>query len=147
METRLDLLSLELAKELSHANAAKQQLIAWSTCKMALSHTRLRNSLIDQFLDVTEGKKSVDLPVLRNELLKYAEKLDEVQWNLREEVDNGIETMPNYLQAFTDARVINALYFALDPNPYIAAAESIYETYAATGNLLSLRNIISTIMG
>lgn len=147
METRLDLLSLELAKELSHANAAKQQLIAWSTCKMALSHTQLRNSLIDQFLDVTEGNKSVDLPVLRNELLKYAEKLDEVQWNLREGVDNGIETMPNYLQAFTDARIINALYFALDPNPYIAAAESIYETYAATGNLLSLRNIISTIMG
>lgn len=147
METRLDLLSLELAEELSHANVAKQQLIAWSACKMALSHTQLRNSLIDQFLDVTEGKKSVDLPVLRNELLKYAEKLDEVQWNLREEVDNGIETMPNYLQAFTDARVINALYFALDPNPYIAAAESIYEIYAATGNLLSLRNIVSTIMG
>lgn len=147
METRLDLLSQGLVEKLSHTEGVKLRLIAWSICKMALPHTNLRNPLIDQFLNVTEGGTSVDLILLRNELLNQVEKLDEVQWNLREEVDKGNETMPNYLQAFTNARIFNALYYALDPIPYIAAAESIYETFAATNDLNAIEELISNIIG
>jgi hypothetical protein len=58
----------------------------------------------------------------------------------------GFETMTNYIQAFTDARVFNALYFALDPIPFVAAAESIYETFAATNYLNSLEKIVWAII-
>lgn len=54
--------------------------------------------------------------------------------------------MPNYLQAFTNARIFNALYYSLDPVPYIAAAESIYEVFAATNDLLSIDKLVSNIL-
>jgi hypothetical protein len=114
---------------------------------MALPHTTLQNPLIDQFLNVSEGGTSIDLIILRNELLNQVEKLDEIQWNLSDEVDKGNEKMPNYLQAFSNARVFNALYFALDPNPYIAAAESIYEIFAATNDLRAVEELVSNIIG
>lgn len=147
METRLGLLSQSLVEKLSHTDEKKLRDIAWSTCKMALAHTRLSDSRIDQFINVTEGLIEVEILPLRQGLLNYVEKLDEIQWNLREEVDKGNETMSSYLQAFTDARVMNALYFALNPVPFLAAAESIYETFAATNDLKSLEELVSKIMG
>lgn len=147
METRLDLISQHLVNKLAHADEKKLRDLAWSTCKTALTYTNIQNSLVERFLVAAEGLLPVDLPSFRQELLNYVEELDAIQWNLREEVDQGKGALSDYLQVFVDARVFNALYFALDPDPYIAAAESIYETVAASNDLPALEELVRKIIG
>lgn len=147
METRLDLISKNLALKLSRADEKKQRDLAWSIGKVALTYTKIRNSLVERFLDAAEGRLCpADLPTFRQELLNHVEELDALQWDLREDVDQGKGAVSDYLQAFADARVFNALYFALDPDPYIAAAESIYETAAASNDFPALEELVRKIV-
>jgi hypothetical protein len=146
MESRLDLLSPKLVKELSQADEEKLRRIAATVCEIALLHTELENPFINYFKESMDGLPSVDRLFLQQELERFVDQLDEIQWTLKEQVDLGTETMPNYLKAFRNARIFNALYYALDADPYIAAAESIYETFAATNDLKTLEEaIIKTV--
>jgi hypothetical protein len=146
MESRLDLLSPNLVKKLSPAAEQKLRRITVAACKIALSRTELKSSLIDQSIEALEGSQSIDRWFLRQKLESYTNQLDKLQWDLREQVDSGMETMDKYLKAFGNARTINALYFALDSDPYFAAAETIYEVYAATNDLQALEEEINRIL-
>ncbi|HPH98463.1 MAG TPA: hypothetical protein PKW33_20680 [Anaerolineaceae bacterium] len=147
MESRLGLISKNLAHQLSHTDEKTLRNLTWATGKAALTYTKIRNSLVERFLDAAEGRCPADLPSFRQELLNYVEELDALQWNLREDVDQGKIAVSDYLQAFADARVFNALYFALDPDPHIAAAESIYETVTASNDLPALEELVRKIIG
>jgi hypothetical protein len=142
MESRLDLLSSDLAQKLSQVNELKLRKIASAVCEIALGYTDLKSPLINLTSEALEKSPSINCSSLLVELKLFIDQLDEIQWNLKEQVDLGKETMPNYLKAFCNARIFNTLYCALDPNPYMAAAESVYEAYAATQDLAALEKII-----
>lgn len=146
METRLDLLSRTLALQLSGIEERKLREIAVSVCKAALNCTRVRNSLVEEFYICVAGEIEDNQCVLRHELLNFVKQLDEIQWDLQEQVELGNETTAHFAQAFRDARVFNALYYALDPDPYIAAAESIYEAFVAINDLRPLEKIVAEIL-
>lgn len=148
MESRLELISPNLVKKLSQADEKILQRITSKVCEIALRQTDINSPLINQFKESenVEGTTLIDRSSLRQELKSYIDQLDEIQWDLKEQVDSGSESLENYLQAFCNARVINALYYALDANPYLAAAESIYEANAATNNLRELEDAIEVIL-
>ena len=146
MESRLDLLSHDLVKKLSQADEQRLRRIAAKVCEIALRHSEIKSPLIDYFWESFQGSASVDRLFLKQELKNFIDQLDEIQWALKEQVDLGSETMPNFLRAFSNARIFNALYYALDADPYIAAAESIYETFAATNDLKTLEEAINNIL-
>lgn len=146
MESRLDLLNRNLVQKISQANEKKLRKIASTACEIALSHTDIKSPLINLAKKELEESTPVGRSALLIPLKILIDSLDEIQWNLKEQVDLGTETMQNYLKAFCNARAINALYCALDVNPFIAAAESIYEAYAATNDLKTLEESINKIL-
>jgi len=146
MESRLDLLSPNLANELSRVNEQKLRKVAYSVCDFALRHVSINNPLVNQSFEAFKGSASIDILSLRRNLSGLIEQLDEIQWDIQEQVDLGLDTRENYVKAFRNARAINALFYAFDPNPYIAAAESIYEAYAATYDFKSLEEAINEIL-
>ncbi len=97
MESRLDLLSPNLVKKLSKADEEKLRRIVAKVCEIALNNTEIKSPLINYFRETLEGSPSVDRLFLQQELEIFVNQLDEIQWDVKEQVDLGTETMSNYL--------------------------------------------------
>ena len=64
---------------------------------------------------------------------RLTSELDELAWNIQEQLDEGVASEDEYAAAFERARAAMAVWFALDPRPRVAAEETIYEAIAAIG--------------
>lgn len=145
METRLDLLRKDLVKRLSLLSPLKLRRIAYKVCELALRCNKIATPLIERFRLSFDDRSIEDIIQLRTEILGFVNELDEIQWSLRDQLDMKEVDSQTYLQAFYEARTFNALYFALDPNPYVAAAESIYEAHAATNNIQAIVDMVEEV--
>jgi hypothetical protein len=67
----------------------------------------------------------------RHAVQALIEELDEVAWNIQEEVDSGKRSYDDYSKGFAKARAANVAWCALDRDPYNAASETLYEAQHA----------------
>jgi hypothetical protein len=79
---------------------------------------------------------------VRVELLQLVDELDEIAWDIQDQVEEGDKDERAYLSAFIRARAAHTLYFALDVDPLNAAMEGIYEAMIALEDLDLVKTII-----
>ncbi len=145
-ESRLDLIAVDLADRIDRAPASQQRAAALAACRFALDRTGLDDRIVKEGMNALErgGYPNV---LLQEKLTLLVEALDEIQWDLQEKVDAGRADQAEYLAAFSRARAAHAVYFALDPDPFVAAVESVYEANAATDDLPGLRQAVTAALG
>ncbi|PKO11945.1 MAG: hypothetical protein CVU39_26780 [Chloroflexi bacterium HGW-Chloroflexi-10] len=143
MKTRLYILNPNFVQKLLHLDEQKLKKISNAVCNFALERNNIKAPLVLRGLEFLKGTTLDDRASLKIQLENLLAKLDDIQWNLHEQVDLGTESTENYILAFCNARAVNALLYALDEDPYVAAAESIYEANAATNNLQALEDVIN----
>ena len=145
IENRLELISPELVSRFKHASNLQLRVCALAACRFALDQTGLTNPIIDEGLNSIEATNYGD-SLLRQKVEVLINELDEVQWAIQELLDEGQGDQASYLRAFGQARAAQAIYSALDANPFVAATEAIYEANAATDDLTNLKKVILLVL-
>jgi len=125
----------DLADQLERANENQLRAAALLAVRFALARIPLMEPAIAEGLQALEEHRYGDQDV-RSRVEAVVRKYDEQQWGLQED---GQGDSPAYSDAFEKARAANALYYALDPDPWLAATRAIYDTEAATEDLPGLR--------
>lgn len=143
-ENRLEIIDKELADALVRVPEEKLRMITGEVVGFVIKRSKLDNSLVAEALTSLGSKPEANI-------LKSVEKLvndlDKKQWDLKSKVEMGRVEKDEYLSAFRQARAANALLYALESNPLIAARESIYEAFTALGEDKSeLRNKIQKLL-
>ncbi len=139
-ENRLESLDPELSARLETASIFQLRAAALAACRFVLKNTNLNHPILDRGLEALElGNYSDDS--LSAKLESFVNYLDELQWDLQEKMDEGRTEISTYLAAFHQARAANSVYFALNTDALNAATESIYEAYAATEELATLKEL------
>ena len=141
----LDLIAPDLSSLLAQAPEDELRTVAFTACTTALEKNHLVDANIDQALQALKLRNYGD-SLLRRELACLVERLDIEQWDLQDKVDEGQVDQAAYEAAFKRARAVHAVYFALDPDPFVAATESLYEATAAT-DIQVIRGIVVSILG
>ncbi|MBO1347964.1 MAG: hypothetical protein EBE86_011420 [Hormoscilla sp. GUM202] len=140
-ENRLELIDPELSAYLLSASIAQQRYAAAIACEFALAKTGISATIIDEGLEAIKGGVPGN-EMLRSRLESFINQLDEKQWDLQEKMAEGKAQLETYIAAFQKARAVNSLYYALNPDAFTAATESLYEAQAATEDLATLKSRI-----
>ena len=81
------------------------------------------------------------------EVQRLVDELDQIAWKVQAEVHAGRAPEEDYLEAFSSARAASAVAFALDPDPFTAAVESVYEAQSAVRDVARVRALVLDILG
>ncbi|HTJ66680.1 MAG TPA: hypothetical protein VL551_04050 [Actinospica sp.] len=145
MATRLETRSAELSQLIEAADAHQQRLIAVKTAQAALAAVPIDEpELALARADLTAGRWGGEGAQAATAL---TDRLDDLAFDLQDEVDEGTAEQAEYLEAFRRARAVSAAAFALDPDPRNAALEAAYEAEAATENLALITGIVNEVLG
>ena len=145
MATRLETRSAELSQLVEAANADQQRRIAVKTAQAALAAVPIDEpELAPALADLTAGHWGGDGVQAAASL---TDRLDDLAFDLQDEVDEGTAEQAEYLEAFRRARAVSAVAFALDGDPRNAALEAAYEAEAATENLALITGIVNEVLG
>ena len=106
--------------------------LAVDVCEFTLRRTGVNNPA------VTEGLLALRVGEYENEyhrkrLAEFVEALDQVAWSLQADVEEDRADRLQYEAAFAMARAANALLVAFNNEARAAAADVLYEAYAALG--------------
>lgn len=145
MATRLKTRSADLSRLIESAVGEQQRRIAVRAAEAALAAVLLDEpELAPALADLAAARWGG--PGLRS-AAALTDRLDNLAWDIQEEVDEGRAEQAEYLEAFRRARAVNAVVFALDGDAREAALEAAYEAEAATENLSQIRNIVNEVLG
>lgn len=112
---------------------------------LAINHTRLADPRLDEALaavrDRTPGGRSVC-----SKAEQVTEELDEIAWDIQDQVDEEAASQEAYFEAFSRARAAAAVGYALESDPLKAALETVYEAQAALGDLKAIRTAIDSAL-
>jgi hypothetical protein len=145
MSTRLETRSAELSQLIEAADADPQRRIAVKVAEAALAAVPLDEpELAPALADLAAGRWGGDGAQAATML---TDRLDDLAFDLQDEVDEGAAEQAEYLEAFRRARAVSAVAFALDTDPRNAALEAAYEAEAATENLELIRVIVNEVLG
>jgi hypothetical protein len=145
MSTRLETRSAELSQLIEAADADPQRRIAVKVAEAALAAVPLDEAeLAPALADLTAGRWGGAGAQAATTL---TDRLDDLAFDLQDEVDEGTAEQVEYLEAFRRARAASAVAFALDADPRNAALEAAYEAEAATENLELIRRIVNDVLG
>jgi len=103
-----------------------------ASCKLAIKQTGLDDPLIDAAIRNLEAHEYDNAPLMAS--LKHLVEMLDGKYFVSQEIhfktggDDGV-----YRALFAKARAANAVLFALNPDPFVAATHSIYESCAAVG--------------
>lgn len=145
MATRLEARAADLSRLIEAAEPDPQRRIAVKVAEAALSAVPLDEpELAPALADIAAGRwggEGVHAATM------LTDRLDDLAFDLQDEVDEGTAEHAEYLAAFCRARAVSAVAFALDADPRNAALEAAYEAEAATEDLNLIRNIVNEVLG
>lgn len=145
MSTRLETRSAELSQLIETADPDPQRQIAVKVAEAALAAVPLDEpEFAPALADLAAGRWGGDGVRAATTL---TDRLDNLAWDIQDEVDEGTAEQSEYVEAFRRARVASAVAFALDADPRNAALEAAYEAEAATENLGLIRSIVDDVLG
>jgi hypothetical protein len=129
---RLAVVAPELAEHLQLAEASSLRSAAVAAASCAVASAGITDPNVHHALDLAR-RGSLD-GALRSQLRDLAEQLDERYWSLQKAYEDGSASEADYMKAFSDARAVSSVGFALDPDPLTAALEATYEAHAAAAD-------------
>jgi len=139
----LAVLDGDLAAQLEHVPEEQLRAAALAAVRFALARTPLTEPAIAAGLAALDQRRYGDAGGVRPELESLVNEYDQRQWTLQ---DEGRGDAPEYFDAFEKARAANTVYYALDPDPWLAATRAIYDAEAATNDLAGLRQEVQRVL-
>lgn len=140
MTWRLSSIAPDLVEQLEGEPEAQLRRTAEAVVEAALRATEVGNGTVKQALDALHAGR-YGAPEERRAIKQLADRLDESAWDLQDRVEAGEADQDEYLDEFRRARAVTALWFALEPDPLVAAVEAAYEAQAATDDDVVRREI------
>jgi hypothetical protein len=137
-ENRLELVSKPLVALLAAASPNQCRRVARAVAEFAVIRSGLQDRLIREAL--VQLRTGLPDETMKTEIAALVESLDERYFDLQ-------EAGRDPLAAFGRARAANAVLFAVDPDPFVAAAEAVYEASVATDDLPQLEQLVRTAVG
>jgi hypothetical protein len=144
-ENRLKLIAPELDTRLQQTSSTKLRAIALAVSEIAVQDISLSNPVIDAALEALRTENFGNSKLLK-QLETLIEQLDDIQLDLQERVEQGEVDEAEHLAAFSRARAVNSLLFALNADPLTAATGAIYEANAAIDNLEALNKVVTEVL-
>jgi hypothetical protein len=144
-ETRIELISPNLRRQLNSASETKLRQIAAAVCQEIIERVAISNPVITQALKQLNSFPPAE-GCLQNQVQTFAEELDSAYLDLSDECENGRASREQVFTDFSKARAASAVAFALDSNPVIATSEAIYEAASAIDNSAVIISIAEKIL-
>lgn len=144
MATRLDSVDADLSRRLAEASPEQQRAAVAAAVDLAALYTRLAGqpsfALTSEALRAVEARRTDS--ALREQIDQLTKDLDEIGFDLSEQADDDPAKYPEYKAAFTRARAVAAIGYALSDDPADAAIEGVYEAFAAVGEIAEIRRVV-----
>jgi hypothetical protein len=140
---RLDTVAPDLVERLEGEEEPELRRLTANVAQAALREQDVRDESIDGGLAALREGRFGDSEE-REAVKAFADRLDELAWDLQERVDAGEAEQVDYLTAFRKARGATALWFALDADARTAAIETAYEAQAATDDGVVRRELAAS---
>jgi hypothetical protein len=137
---RLSGIAPDLVEQLEGESEAQLRRTAEAVVDAALRATKVGSGTVKQALAALQAGRHGALEE-RRVVKQLADRLDESAWDLQDRVEAGEAGRDEYLDEFRRARAVTALWFALEPDPLVAAVEVAYEARAATDDDVVRREI------
>lgn len=139
-EFRLETNEPDLLEALRRASVEGQRRVAEAVAVHSIEIAGVSEEVLgDARAALREGQYGAEALIGR--LDAVVDRLDETQWDLRDRFESGEVSEEQYLAAFGRARAVNALRFALETDPLVAAAEAVYEALAVTDDREDIRRV------
>jgi hypothetical protein len=138
---RLKLLDPVLRQLINDASERAQRRAALAVSRLARDRVGIADPRLGSALERLQAGEYGDSPQ-RGAVLALTEELDEAAWDVNRRVEAGEADKADYLKAFRKARAANAVWYALDPDPMAAAAETTYEALAAVDDHEAVRKAV-----
>ena len=129
-KTRLQHIAPELRYRLNSASKTQLRRIAAAVSRTIVERLAISHPIITQALEQldTFGSRADGLQA---KVQAYADEVDNGYFDLAEECEAGRASQEEVSIAFSKARAISAVAFALDRSALIAASEATYEVASA----------------
>lgn len=135
----VDLIDKDLAARLDTATEPQLRAAAFAAANFGMERAGLRDELVSEVLSALAHGQDMD-EKLREKLARTVASLDNMQFALQNQVDEGRADKAAQSAAFRKARAADATYQASDPNAFKAATEAIYEARFASKDMEGLRS-------
>jgi hypothetical protein len=143
--TRLEILSRDLADLLRRSSVDRQRKAGEAACEFAVAHTQIEHPVVREALarirshEAFTGDQKVQVEALRAEM-------DEESLERMGAADHGRGAANERQRAHARARAISAISFAGGTDPYLSAAEAIYEAAFTTADQNEIVAIIEAVL-
>jgi hypothetical protein len=145
MTVRLATIAPELVQVLERKRPADLRAVAAAVSEWIVAQVALVDPKVDAALAALKQARVGETPE-RDHLKVLVEELDERAWDTQDQVEEGLATEQQYLDAFALARAASAVWFALETHALESALESVYEAQAATNDLAGVRRVIQDLL-
>ena len=138
---RLATVASALVSELTAASPDQLRRVALAAAEAATAQTGLSDPRLDgarRAVAEAQFGSSGELEALES----LVAELDEAQWNLKDELEEGKVLLGVHLAAFRKARAAGAWVFVLDADARRAAMEATYEAFTAIDDLDALSGVV-----
>ncbi len=136
----------DLVDLLEQTDDAARRRAATAAVELALQTTDLQGPQVIQAKTALAAGRVGGTPE-RTAVEALTEELDNVAWDIQDQVESGAASRELYLAAFAKARAAAALAFAFEPNSLDVAFEVIYEANFAVQDLEALKAVVMTAIG
>ena len=143
--TRLDSVSSQIVEQLRRSPQAKQRAAALAAARFALAKTAVDHADIMDALSMLETAGALSRQQM-SRLGDLAFTLDDKYFRLKAAADEGSASSDDYLGAFGQARAVAAIRYCADDDPFVAAAEAIYEAALATDSRDDLLKLVEAVL-
>ena len=132
LKSRLETVSPDLVNGIEKASDAQKRAICTAVATLAVRTTKLNDTAVDAGLRALESGRYGPGPVTVG-LERVAEDLDNQYFKAYQQFEAGKCDKAAYQELFAKARAVSAVFFALEKDPFHAAAEATYEAISAIG--------------
>jgi len=145
LKTRLETVSCDLVDEIEKASDAQRRAISGTVAALAVRRCGLSDPSVETGLLSLKSGSFGPGPV-PSAIAQVVEALDNRYFQAQELFEAGQGEKATYQDLFAKARAASAVLFALGPDAFQAAAESVYEAVSALG-IDEPRSVVSDILG
>lgn len=128
---RLETVSVDLMVRLRQASPSQRKAAALAACGYAVEYAQVHDSVVLSVLGELNSGRCVSAPEIEK-VKMLSEQADEEYFDLHDASDSSEDN--GYLVAFSRARALSALLFAVEEESLHSSSESIYEAVSAIDN-------------
>lgn len=140
---RLETVSLDLMTRLRQASPSQRKAAALAACGYAVEYAQVHDRVVLSVLGELNSGRGASAPEIEKVKI-LTEQADDEYFDLHDASDSSEDS--GYLAAFSRARALSALLFALEQESLHSSSESIFEAVSATDNAHAVTACVVSIL-